>query len=681
MRKYKNNKKYNINKRITILEILIVSIFIVIFGRICYLNILRGDYYKMLLNNMTNVYVYGNSTPRGRIYDRNMKLLVDNKAIKSIYYQKEKNITTNEEIELAYFISNKINLDYDNISDRIIKEFFILKYPDISNKKIKSSELEDLKNRKLTEEDIYELKIKRIDQEDLKLFNTRDKKSAYLYYLMNNGYSYDEKIIKKDVTDKEYAYISENISTLKGFKTKLEWERKYLYGDTLRNIFGKVSESNKIPAEDLKYYLSLGYSRDDRVGLTGLEKQYESILKGTKDKFKVMEDNSLKLVEKGSRGNDIVLSIDIDLQLELENMLEKEVIKTKNEANTDFYTGSFITMQKPTTGEIYAMLSEQVYYDKNKYKTYNYEEGNMLTTVTPGSVVKGASMIVGYNNGAIDIGTSFYDHCIYLYNLPEKCSWRTLGYVNDLQALQYSSNVYQYMTAMKVGGFTYSPHKKLKINEDAFNKYRSVYYQFGLGTKTGIDYPKEETGYKGTSKAGDLLINFAIGQYDTYTPLQLSQYISTIANDGIRIKPRFLKSVLDKEQKVMYENETVIINKVETQKKYMKRIQKGFRLVMTNGTGAGYIKYEYDPAGKTGTSESMIDIDNDGVVDNETISNNFITYAPYNKPIVSIMTSSPNVQNPKRGEYKSDINYRLMEKSSNIFFKYYTKNGERRKNT
>ena len=119
MRKYKNNKKYNINKRITILEILIVSIFIVIFGRICYLNILRGDYYKMLLNNMTNVYVYGNSTPRGRIYDRNMKLLVDNKAIKSIYYQKEKNITTNEEIELAYFISNKINLDYDNISMQI----------------------------------------------------------------------------------------------------------------------------------------------------------------------------------------------------------------------------------------------------------------------------------------------------------------------------------------------------------------------------------------------------------------------------------------------------------------------------------------------------------------------------------------------------------------------------------
>ena len=577
-------------------------------------------------------------------------------------------------------MSSKINIDYNSVTDRVLKEFFILKYPDISNKKIKTNELEDLKNRKLTEDDIYELKIKRITKDDLKLFNFNDKKSAYLYYLMNKGYSYDEKLIKKDASDKEYAYISENISVLKGFKTKLEWEREYLYGDTLKSIFGKVSDSNNIPKEDLKYYLSLGYSRDDRVGLTGLEKEYESVLKGRKDKYKVMDDNSLKLVEKGSRGSDIVLSIDIDLQLELEKMLEEEVLKAKEEANTDFYTGSFIIMKKPSTGEIYAMLGEQVYYDKNKYKTYNYEEGNMLMTVTPGSVVKGASMIVGYNNKAIDIGTSFYDNCIYLYNLPEKCSWKNLGYVNDLQALQYSSNVYQYLTAMRVGGFMYYPHKKLKINEDAFNKYRSVYYQFGLGTTTGIDYPKEEIGYKGISKAGDLLLNFAIGQYDTYTPLQLSEYISTIANDGVRVKPRFLKSVLDKEQKVIYENEIVKINKVKTKDEYMKRVQKGFRLVMTAGTGAGYVKYEYDPAGKTGTSESMIDVDNDGVVDNEPISNNFITYAPFNRPIVSIMTSSPNVQNPKRGEYKSDVNYRLMEKSSNIFFKYYTKNGERRKN-
>ena len=110
MRKYKNNKKYNINKRITILEILIVSIFIVIFGRICYLNILRGDYYKMLLNNMTNVYVYGNSTPRGRIYDRNNNLLVDNEAVKTIYYKKSSGIKTDDEIKLAYQVAENINV-------------------------------------------------------------------------------------------------------------------------------------------------------------------------------------------------------------------------------------------------------------------------------------------------------------------------------------------------------------------------------------------------------------------------------------------------------------------------------------------------------------------------------------------------------------------------------------------
>lgn len=680
MRKTNNNIKKTINKRILIIEILIISIFICVFIRISYLNIFRGDYYKMLLNNKTNVYVYGDSTPRGKIYDRNMTLLVDNTSVKSIYYKKEKNITPTEEIELAYQISNKLDISYKKATTRIQKEFFILKYKELTNKKITSQELEKLKNRKLTEEDIYELKIKRITKEDLKKLNNKDKKVAYIYYLMNKGYSYDEKLIKTPATDKEYAYISENKNELKGFTTKLEWKRKYLYGDTLKSILGEVSEPNKIPEEDLKYYLSQGYSRDDRVGLTGIEKQYEKILKGTKDKYKIMDDNSLKLVEKGKRGNDIVLSIDINLQKELETMLKKEVIKTKYERNTDFYSGSFIIMQQPKTGEILSLLGEQVYYDKNGYKTYNYEEGNMLMTITPGSVVKGASMIVGYNNKAIKIGTSFYDNCIYLYNLPEKCSWKTLGLVNDLQALQYSSNVYQYLTAMKVGGFSYYPHKKLKIDEKAFSKYRDVYYQFGLGVKTGIDYPKEEVGYKGENKAGDLLINFAIGQYDTYTPLQLSQYITTIANNGTRVKPKLLKKVLNQQGDTIYEETPTTLNKVNTKEKYLKRVQKGFRLVMTSGTGVGYINETYKPAGKTGTSESFIDTDNDGTIDNQTVSNNFIAYAPYNKPVVSIITSSPNVQNPKRGEYKSNINYRLMEKSSNIFFKYYTIKGERRKN-
>ena len=82
----------------------------------------------------------------------------------------------------------------------------------------------------------------RISKEDLDKYKEEDKKAAYIYYLMNKGYSYAEKIIKnKDVTDSEYAEVSENIETLKGFNTKLDWERVYPNGDYFRALFGNVS--------------------------------------------------------------------------------------------------------------------------------------------------------------------------------------------------------------------------------------------------------------------------------------------------------------------------------------------------------------------------------------------------------------------------------------------------------
>ena len=98
---------------------------------------------------------------------------------------------------------------------------------------------------------------------------------------MNKGYSYAEKVIKnKDVSEEEYAYISENIDNLKGFNTKLDWERVYLYGDTFKSILGNVSSNNQgIPSELAEIYLKKGYSLDDRVGISYLEYQYEKLFK------------------------------------------------------------------------------------------------------------------------------------------------------------------------------------------------------------------------------------------------------------------------------------------------------------------------------------------------------------------------------------------------------------------
>lgn len=678
----KKNKKNKLTSlkgiegRTKIIIFVTLVFFVCIFLRVLYLNVFMSDYYKMKLNNEKDIYVYGESVARGRILDRNGKVLVGNKAVKSIYYKKPDDVTVLDEVKMAYKISEILKLDYDNLLVRNQKEFFCIINEEEVNNLITDSEYEDLENRKLTLDDIYELKIKRITKEHLKTMSVEDKKAAYVYYLMNKGYSYQEKEIKIDnVTDKEYAYFSENSNSLYGFNTKLEWERTYPYGDTLRSIFGNVSSKESgLPLEDAKEYLEKGYTFSDRVGISGLEKQYEELLKGEKSVYRVDSNNDLILVKEGKKGTDIMLGIDIELQLKIDKMLGEELIAAKREANTEYFNKSFVVIQNPKTGEIMSMSGKYLLKEKGKYVAYDFPEGVFLSTITPGSVVKGASMMVGYVTNAIDIGTYMDDYCIKLYNLPEKCSWKTLGRINDLDALKYSSNVYQYKIAMKVGGFNYSYGKQLKINENAFDTYRNIFYRFGLGVKTGIDFPKEEDGYKSDNRAGDLLINFAIGQYDTYTTLQLSQYISTIANGGSRYKTRFLKKVLNDDE-VLYEINPTKLNILNVDKKYIKRVRKGLRLVMTGGTGYGYMNSAPSPSGKTGTSESFIDLDGDGYIDAESVSNNFVGYAPSNNPVMSIAASFPDIQNPKGGEYKSYRNQTIVSRATEIFFNLYDKNG------
>lgn len=647
--------------------------------RILYLNVFMGNYYSMKLNNEKDAFVYGESVARGRILDRNGKVLVDNKAIKSIYYKKPDNVTVEDEINIAYSISSILNLDYDKLTTRNQKEFYILINKEDADKLITEEEYELLENRKLTEDDIYELKIKRITTKALKTMDEEDKRAAYIYYLMNKGYYYEEKEIKiENVSDKEYAYFSENSQKLKGFNTKLEWERVYPYGDTLETILGSISSKETgLPAEETEEYLDKGYTLNDRVGISGLEKQYEELLKGEKAIYKVEDDNSLTLVKEGKKGTDIMLSIDIDLQRKIDSMLEVELKRAKNEANTEFFNTSYVVIQNPTTGEIMSISGKKIVKENGAYKTYDIPENAILTTVTPGSVVKGASIMVGYTTKVIDIGTVMEDACIKLYNLPEKCSWQTLGTINDLEALEWSSNVYQYKIAMKVGGFDYAYGKELKIDEKAFDIYRNMFYRFGLGVKTGIDYPKEEDGYKSTNRAGDLLINYSIGQYDTYTPLQLSQYVSTIANGGTRYKTRFLKAVLDSKGEVLYDIKPVALNKLNVEKKYINRVRQGFKMVMSSGTGIGYMDKAPSPAGKTGTSESFIDLDGDGVIDAESITNNFVGYAPSTNPVMSLTASFPDIQNPNSGDYKSYANQIIVSRATEIFFDLYNEKGIR----
>ncbi len=672
---YKENKdiKEEIEKRYNILTFIIVLALLILVTSLFLVQVVGKEKYENTLKNLTKKIIYGETAPRGRIYDRNGKLIVDNVPSKVIYYKKPSGITTKKEIKIAYKLGEMIDLDASKLTDYDFKNFWIKNHAEEANKKIKDEEWQKLDERKLTADDIYNLKIERVTPEDLSIYEEKDKKAAYIYALMNTGYSYDEKVIKNEnVTDEEYALVSENISELDGVNTKLDWERTYPYGSVFKSILGNVSSSKSgIPAELKDYYLKKGYSLDDRVGTSNIEYQYEDILKGKKNKYQVLSDGSYKLLEEGKRGNDIVLTIDIELQKALEEILTEEILNAKKEANTEYYNGSFVVITNPKTGEILAMAGKQIKQNDNgEYSVVDFTAGITQSTAVMGSVVKGASHIVGYNTGALKIGEIRYDNCVKIAATPEKCSWKYLGKLNDITALAQSSNTYQYYTAIKVGKGNYKYNKPLVIDKEAFNTYRNTFAEFGLGVKTEIDLPNEITGIKGNDSTSGLLLDLSIGQNDTYTPIQLAQYISTIANNGTRMRPYLYKGLYN--DKSTYDQNKKELNKVNTEQKYMDRVHEGFEAVMNYGLGVGYIDKIYKPAGKTGTSQSFVDTDGDHKVDKETITTTFVAYAPYDDPKVTFTIVSPNISRPDgKTDHQSAINKRLTDRVSKKYFEIY----------
>ena len=675
----KDNKNIEIitKRRILIFFVITIICFAILITKLSYMQLTNNKASLEELKKVSTKEVYGPSMPRGKIYDRNYNVIVDNVGTYLISYKKENDMTAKDEIDLSYTLADNLDIDYSNLKPRGLKEFWIANNKDKANKKITEEEYELYKRRKLKSSQLEDLKVKRITDEELKDYTDKDKKAAYIYYLMHKGYYYDEKIIKDEASEKEYAYVAENLNNLKGISISASWKRIYPYGDTLRQILGNVSSSDSgVPEDEKAYYLNKGYSLNDRVGVSYLEYSYEDTLRGIKDKYKITNGKKA-LVKKGSKGNDIVLSIDINLQKELENIIEEELLKAKEEANTNFYDHTSVVITNPKSGEVLALASKQIYKTVDGYKVRDYTTNILTGSDTPGSIVKGASMLVGYSTGNLKIGEVLYDKCIKFKNTPQKCSWKNLGALNDIRALSLSSNSYQFQVALKVAGINYYYNMPIKVDDSALNTYRSVFNSLGLGVKSEIDLPNETEGYKGKVSNAGLLLNYSIGQYDTYTPLQLSSYINTIANEGVRLKLNLVSEIRKAKDDgtlgdVIKKYDRKVLNTSNIDNIYFKRVKEGFISVMKDGLGRNYMGSISNPAGKTGTSETFYDASGDKVVDTETYTKSFIGYAPYDNPMMSIVSISPHVSYKNNySSYTSSVNKRIVSRICNIFFEIY----------
>lgn len=477
---------------------------------------------------------------------------------------------------------------------------------------------------------------------------------------INNSYKYEDIILKNNLTDGEVSLVLN--SDVKGLFIKESFERYYPYNDTLKNILGSVGPIQK---ENKKYYLKKGYKLYEKVGISGLEKEYEEYLKGTNAKYKVNNDNSLTLISNGKKGSDLYLSIDINLVNEINTIIKEELVKAKKHLNTQYLNDAFVIVGNPKTSEIYS-LNGQRYLNDETFTDISLN--NINSAFTMGSVVKGATISVGYKYNLIEKGKKILDGCVKIKNKTEKCSFKELGYLDDVSALKMSSNYYQFLIAISLLGKRYTPNMDLNATEKEFNIYRDMLSSYGLGVITGIDLPNEKPGLKGNIISDDLLLNLAIGQYDTYTPIELFNYINTLAMKGSRISPS-LVSTIKNNGIIIYKNNHEVVDNVQITNDDFNQIHKGFYEVMNNGTGLGFMNRNLSPAGKTGTSESFIDTNNDGKIDTKTLTLTMAGFFPYDDPKVSLIVVCPNTShnNGKNKDYIYYLTSKISRRITNIF--------------
>ncbi|EUJ46457.1 putative penicillin-binding protein [Listeria riparia FSL S10-1204] len=403
-------KRQVIPLRLNILFFVIFILFSALILRLGVVQIVQGETYKRQLEETDDVSVTKN-VPRGVIYDRNYNLLVGNSAVKSITYARSEKTPPSEMISVAKKLDKLITVTPDTkLTERDLQDYWILTHEKESLARLTKAE------KNLDGAKAYKKQVENVTKADLDSLSDEDKRIATIYKKMTAGYALSQVAIKsKGVTDEEIAKVSENLESLPGVDTTTDWNRFYTYDETLRSILGSVStEKQGIPSDKVDYYLAQGYSRNDRVGRSYLEAQYESVLAGQKSKSNSVLDSNGNIVEtvekyEGSKGKDLVLSVDVELQKKIEEILKDNMRIGKASGGSDLFDRAFAVAMDPYTGQVLALAGQKI-NDKGEYEDYSL--GNFTTAYNMGSAVKGATVLGGIMDGAISENQTFYDQLL-----------------------------------------------------------------------------------------------------------------------------------------------------------------------------------------------------------------------------------------------------------------------------
>ncbi|MDU2396232.1 MULTISPECIES: penicillin-binding protein PBP2B [unclassified Streptococcus] len=680
MRKFNS---HSIPIRLNLLFSIVILLFMTIIGRLLYMQVLNKDFYEKKLASASQTKVT-TSSARGEIYDASGKPLVENTLKQVVSFTRSNKMTAKDLKEIASQLLGYVSISSPNLTERQLADYYLAD-PEIYKKTVEALPGEkrlDSDGNRLSESELYNNAVDSVQASQLN-YTEDEKKEVYLFSQLNAvGNFATGSIVTDSLTDTQIALIASASKKLPGISISTSWERKVLE-TSLSSIIGSVSsEKAGLPAEEADAYLKKGYSLNDRVGTSYLEKQYEETLQGKRsvkeihlDKYGNME--SVENIEAGTKGNNIKLTIDLAFQDSVDALLKSYFNSELGNGGAKYSEGVYAVALNPKTGAVLSMSG--IKHDLKTGELTSDSLGTITNVFVPGSVVKAATISSGWENGVLSGNQTLTDQSIIFQGSPPINSWYTAFSgpmpITAVQALEYSSNTYMVQTALGIMGLTYQPNMIAGIGNlgSAMGKLRSTFGEYGLGSATGIDLPDESTGF--IPKDYDLAnyITNSFGQFDNYTPMQLAQYVATIANNGVRVAPRIVEGIYGNNDKgglgdLIQQLKPTEMNKVNISDSDMSILQQGFYQVAhgTSGltTGRAFSNGALvSISGKTGTAESY-------VADGQQATNtNAVAYAPSDNPQIAVAVVFPHNTNLTNGVGPS-----IARDIINLYQKYHPMN-------
>jgi len=672
-------------------------IFIALVVRLFNLQIINGESYYEQSKKRTSATVT-QKAPRGEIMDRNGMLLVSNREGYSVFLQKT--LCTTEELNKKMLgILNVLEKYGYNYTDTLPISFYPYEF-DFKDENNNGSVLDERekwfsKRKKITNDMSADEIIRYYCENEFDIsdeYSQEEKRKlvGILYDSNMNGFSISQPFkIAEDVTLDVVTELKERQNEFDGVLITQEYYRNYEQSDIAAHILGGIGKMNADEYEELS---EKGYGYNDLIGKRGVEKLFENFLKG-KDGKQVagLEEDIKGEAENGQKfgtteeeavpGNYVLLTIDSQLQRTTEKSLAywiSEISKKggdpKLKRGGDANAGAAVVLDIKN-GDVLACASYPTFNPETFNSDYSSLASNeskpmwnraLSGTYTPGSTFKPLVAIAALEEGVAGINEIIRCEGVYKFyeDYQPKCwiwsdNHKTHEDLDISQAIKFSCNYYFYEMGRRLG----------------IDNIASYAKRFGLGEVTGIEFPEEASGnvssreykkkiatteYDETWYAGDT-IQTAIGQsYSYFTPIQLANYISAIANGGTRYKTHILKSVRSSvDGSVVYESKPEITGKLDIKPENLAAVKRGMLGVVDEGSASAIFEnYKVSIGGKTGTAQIGKNVSDNAL---------FVAFAPFDAPEIAVaVVIEHGVKGANAAYVARDIFDKYFEKSQNI---------------